>query len=321
MDRPLIRAMMGVTIACPEPEELINILGRVCGWEEVNRGDIDRELEDLWGIAKGSAGSKWVIMRSPKSERGMIRVVHGIDRDRTRPMGTRWSGVEIVVMNELDAVYNKLKDHPAFEALNHPTTYDSSDVGANIHRAFYGKGPGKTHLMFTMAVTKPTGGYDFPAAESAVGYIFSVPLVSTEYDRSLEFYKDKLGMISVLTNRQEDGLWHQTWKLPSGAVVELSILKGDAPGFGLGGVELQGYDSRFVDPIPLKVDRFDGGTCLATYTTEKIDTVFDVLRDSGVVQVLSGPKPVRQPPYNGMRAFSFLGPSGERMEISEADWG
>ena len=142
----------------------------------------------------------------------MIRVIKGKDRERTKPIGTRWSGVEIVVMNQVDELFEKLKDHPSFDVLSEPTTFDFSDVGANIHRGFHGKGPGKTHLMFTMEVTKPTGGYDFPSAEGIVGHIFSVPLVSTTYKASLEFYRDDIHMIPVLTDHLEDGLWHQEAK-------------------------------------------------------------------------------------------------------------
>ncbi len=320
MEKPLVTAMSGVTIACPGPDQLTDLLERICGWEVVNRGTIDDELESLWKIAKGSAGNQWVILRSPKSTRGMIRVVKGIDRERTRPIGTRWSGVEIVVMHEIDTLFDKLKDHPAFEVLSPPTTFDFSDVGANIHRGFHGKGPGKTHLMFTMEVTKPTGGYDFPSADATVGYIFSVPLVSTEYELSLEFYRDDLGMVPMLTDRLEDGLWHKVWNLPSGTVVELSILKGDAPGFGLGGVELQGYDGQHIDPVPFGFDRFDGGTCLTTYTAENLDQTFKVISESNAAQILSSPTAISQPPYDGLRAFSFMGISGERMEITEKGW-
>lgn len=319
-DNPLIKSMMGVTIACPRPSELIEMIEGIFEWDEVARGPINRELETLWGITEGSAGSDWRIYRSPNMVRGMIRVVQGIERERTRPIGTRWSGVEIVAMHEVDILFDKLKDHPAFEVLSEPTTFDFADVGANVHRGFHGKGPGKTHLMFTMEVTKPTAGYEFPRADSTVGFIFSVPLVSSEYEKSLGFYQKELGMISMLTDRLEDGLWHQVWKLPRGAVVDLSILKGDAPGFGLGGVELQGYDAQHIDAIPFQPDRFDGGSCLATYTADDLDRVYEVVSQYDAAKVLSAPLPIQQAPYNGARAFSFLGPSGERMEITETGW-
>ncbi len=312
--------MMGVTIACPRPNDLNQMIEDIFEWDEVARGTVDASFESLWGIAAGSAGSEWSIYRSPNMERGMIRVVEGIERKRTRPMGTRWSGVEIVAMNDVDGLFERLKDHPEFELLSPPITFDFSDVGANIHRGFHGKGPGKTHLMFTMEVTKPTAGYEFPHADSTVGFIFSVPLVSSTYEKSLNFYQNELGMISMLTDRLEEGLWHKVWKLPPGAIVDISILKGDAPGFGLGGVELQGYDAQHIDPIPFRPEHFDGGTCLATYTTDHLDRVHDVISKSDSATILSDPAPIAQAPYDGARAFCFLGPSGERMEITEKSW-
>ena len=68
--------------------------------------------------------------------------------------------------------------------------------------------------MFTMEVTKPTSGYDFPSAHSQDGHIFSVPLVAKKYSESLSFYKNEIGMIPVLTDHLVEGLWHKTWKIP-----------------------------------------------------------------------------------------------------------
>jgi len=50
---------------------------------------------------------------------------------------------------------------------------------------------------------------------------------------------------------------HELFGLPRGAHVALDILKGDAPGTGLGGIELQGYDAALIDPEPAVPDRFD----------------------------------------------------------------
>ena len=223
---PLVTLMNGVTISCPNPLEFKDFLINVFNWELLNEGKISKKIEKHWGIEFGSAGNEWYILHSPKSNRGMIRIIKGINRERTRPLGTRWSGVEIVVMSGIDELFNKINKTSSFESLSTPTTFDFSDVGANIHRGFHGKGPGKTHLMFTMEVTKPTAGYEFPSSHSQVGHIFSVPLVAREYNESLSFYKNEIGMIPVLTDQLNEGLWHKTWKIPNGSPVDISILKG-----------------------------------------------------------------------------------------------
>ena len=320
MSKPLVTAMVGMTIGTTEPDGLIELLNDVMGWEKFREGAVDSALERLWGIEAGSAGESFAIYRSPGADRGMIRVISGRERERTRPMGIRWSGVEIVVMEDLDGLHAELESRPQFTTIREPTQADFEGVGANIHRFCHGRAPGGTHLMYTMEVTAPTGDYDFPSAEARVGHIFDIPLVTDDYARAFGFYRDELGMVPMLEDRLEGGLWHYAWSLPEGAVVDLSILKGDAPNFGLGGIELQGYDSRFIDPIPVVDGQFDGGACLATYTTRDIDAIYDVVSESANATVISEPQSHDGAPYGGGRAFCFAGPGGERFEICESPW-
>ncbi len=317
-ERPLVRAMAGMTISCSQPDQLIELISRDMGWQLICEGRIDASLEKLWGIAAGSAGERFSVYGSPGSSRGMIRVVGGTDRVRTRPMGTRWTGVEIVVMEDLDGLHQSLEARDDFTTIKAPAEADFTDAGANIHRFFHGHAPGGTHLMFTMAVTAPEADYDFPAAPSRVGYIFDIPLVSSDYPRSFEFLRDVLGMEPLLEDAFDEGIWHEAWHLPAGAHVDLAILKGDAENFGLGGIELQGYDPIHIDPIPVVNHHFDGGACLATYTAKDVAAVHSAVAACSDVVVLS--EPASCAAYGGSQAFCFLGPSGERYEICEQLW-
>ena len=318
-ERPAVKAMTGVTIACEAPERLEDILRGPMGWELCCEGEIEPHTESLWGIEAGSAGQHFAVYRSKGASRGMIRVVAGMERQRSRPIGTRWSGVEIVVTRDLNRLYDRLHDHDHFTMIKAPLDADFSDVGASIHQAFYGRGPGGTHLMFTMLVSAPDG-YDFPTAEAPVGHVFDVPLVSANFEQSVRFYRDRLGMIPTLTDVLTDGIWHDAWDLPAGTRVDLMILKGDAPKFGLGGIELQGYDQSIIDPISMVANRFDGGSCLTTYTSTDIEATYSAVISSPDATVLSDIRCYQDPPYNGGRAFCFLGPGGERLEICETLW-
>ena len=57
------------------------------------------------------------ILRSKGSNRGMIRVVKGNERIRQSPMSTRWSGIEIVVMDDLVGLCKTLQNHYDFEVV------------------------------------------------------------------------------------------------------------------------------------------------------------------------------------------------------------
>jgi catechol 2,3-dioxygenase-like lactoylglutathione lyase family enzyme len=317
MDKPLVTAMTCMTIATPDPDNLAAFMTDGMGWEIRAAGPIDPAMETAWGIEPGSAGEDFTLFASPGANRGMIRVVRGPARFPSRQIGARWSGVEIVVMRDIDGLCERLCADPSFTLTKPPENADFSDVGANIHRFFHGRPSCGTHFMFTMAITQPRE-YPFPAAEADVGHIFSIPLVSADYGRSFSFYKDTLGMIPMLEDHLEGGLWHSTWGLPEGLAVELSILKGDAPGLGHGGIELQGYESSVIDPAPLVPGHFDGGSCMGTYTTADIELLHRTVSASPDARVLSTPAPIAAAPYHGARVFAFQGPGGERIEICEA---
>lgn len=317
--KPLVTAMIGVTISCTDPDAMTRMFVDALGWEIATHGKIDTELEACWGIASGSAGTEFALLRSPGADRGMLRVVAGAERIRSRPIAARWAGVEVLVTRDLDQLFEQLDRHTSFATLHRPFDMDWSEFGSNVHRAFLGAGPGSTHLVFTMALTKPEGR-SFPAAAARVGHIFDVPLISGEFERSSRFYQQTLGMVPFLESRFDSGLWHELWQIPDGSPVALDILKGDAPGTGLGGIELQGYDAALIDPEPARRDRLDGGACMVTYTSTDLDAAYRAVTNAKDAIALSSPRSTGASGYQGSRGFAFLGPCGERLEICDSIW-
>lgn len=317
MTKPLVTSMACVTISCPEPNKLINLITEVWDWEIFCHNELSQTHENLWGIKNNSAGIKNTILRSKGSDRGMIRVVEGKQRIRQSPMSTRWSGIEIVVMDDLVGLCKSLQNHYNFEVVKPVDEADFTHAGANVHKFFHGIGPGLTHMMFTMAVTEPEE-YAFPESPNRVGHIFDVHLDVDKKDDSRDFYHKTLAMDMVFDDMLEEGLFFDTWDLDaSSPSVQMSIFKGDADGFGLGGIEMRSFDSSTMDPTPPIPHTFDGGTCMTTFTVKDIDKVFAVLSESGSSDVLSSPKKINSSPYNGGKAFAVLGPKGERLEFSE----
>ena len=317
-DHPLVKALLGMTLACDEPETLVSLFVDAVGWEITERGAIDRALEQRWGVAAGSAGDHYWVLSAPGADRGRLRVVHGHDRVRSRPVATRWAGLEVLVMRDIDALCERMVDHGGFRVMQPPFDMDWSEFDSNVHRAFVGYAPGGTHMIFTMAVTKPKGR-DFPRADSDVGHIFDVPLITGDYAASADFYRRTLGMTPFLESKFSAGPWHTLWSIPEGETVILDILKGDAPDTGLGGIEMQAYSPEFIDAEGASRDRFDGGAAMATYSTTELDAAFAAVSDSEAATVLSEPAPLAQWPYLGRAGFCFQGPTGERVEIVAAD--
>ncbi len=319
-EQPLVVALAGMTIATPDVDALARIFTHYFEWQVLAEGTVSAAEERAWGIAPGSAGKRFVIVRTPDGTRGMVRIVQGTTRQRVRPVTPRWAGVEIIVSRDIDALFERVRECRDFVPLRDPMSMDWSDFGSNVHRAFLGRAPGGTHLALTMGVTKPKGR-EFPAAQAWVGHVFDVPLMTADFERSSRFYREVLGMVPFLTSRFTGGLgWHELFGLPAGVEVRLDILKGDAPGTGLGGIEMQGYDASLIDDVPVDATRFDGGACMVTYTSKDIDATYAAVAASPLAKVLSTPAPVEAAPYRGGRAFTFLGPDGERFEVCEGLW-
>ncbi len=314
-----VTALSCITLASPDPETCAHLLTAGFGWERWVESRISPQLERQWGLARGAAGPRSVILRSPGIDRGMLRLVQGGTRVRSRRFAARWAGVEMVVSRDLDDLWEKVRVFPGFDPRQPPQTMDWSSFGSNLHRAFIGIGPGGTHLALTMGLTQPVGR-EFPKAAAQVGHVFELPLITAEFERSLQFYREALGMTPILSSSFDRGPWHALWQLREPTPVRLDILKGDVPGTGLGGIELTGYDADLIDPEPAIVDQFDGGTCMVTYTTPDIEAAFRAVARDPRARVLSEPHLIDDAPYGGVRCFAFLGPDGERVELIAATW-
>ncbi len=309
-----------MTYACSDPARMVALLSDVFGWETLCAGVIDTHLESLWGIAPGSVGETFTVLRSPGSDRGMIRVVAGENRKRPASMSTRWSGVEIVVMEDIEGLHEKLEAHPDFVVGREPKTIDFTDAGANVHTYFYVYPPGGTHFMLTMARTEARD-YNFPSSPNPVGHIFDVHLDADRDGPTRRFYEETLGLVAVFDEDMTEGLFYETWDIPAGSPATLILHKGDAPKYGLDGIEMRLFDKAVMDPLPAVADRFDPGSCMTTYACTDIDAVFQVVSESDLATVLSDPQTINVEPYTGASVFVFLGPEGERMEICDKLWG
>jgi len=121
-----VNSLLAVTIASPQPEALSELLTAGLGWELLDEGALAAAHERQWGVAPRSAGNHWRVLRAPGSTRGMIRLVRGGERPRSRRFAARWAGVEMVVSHDIDGLWESLQRFAAFDPWKSPLTMDWS---------------------------------------------------------------------------------------------------------------------------------------------------------------------------------------------------
>jgi hypothetical protein len=257
MTRPLVIALAGMTVTCSDTGRFADFLADLWGWEVRSRGALSPDSQSLWRIEPRSAGAAFTIDRSAGAERGMIRIVDGPERKRTHQRTARWDGLEVVVMEDIDGLHEAMTGHAESEPFGPVAQYDFTAQGNNIHRAFSSRLPGGTHVTMTMAVTEPKGRR-FHSAKARVGHIFEVPATTPNYRRCRRFYEDTLCMTPTLESSSDDGPMHRACDIEAGSIYWLGILKGGAPGEGLGAIEPHGCDGEYIDSDPADLARFDG---------------------------------------------------------------
>lgn len=310
-----IHSLLCLTISCREPKSLENILLNGFDWEIYSKSKISKILNNHIDNKNNLLNTELNIYRSPNSKIGMIRILKGENRIRKKQRSFRWGGFEVVVMNDLDKLFNKLIEFDDFIPISPPENYDFTNANSNIHRAFSAKLPGGTHATFTMKITEPKNRL-FPISNSQVGHIFEIPLNTSDYIKTRKFYEEELGMFKILETFSNNGPLHKSWKIPAGENYSLGIFKSSGSDSGLGSIEIHGCRKNFLDQELDFESNLDGGACIVTFSVENILNLYSFLKDlkMGVSPLIK----LNESPYNGNPAFFVNGPNNEKIEFVES---
>jgi catechol 2,3-dioxygenase-like lactoylglutathione lyase family enzyme len=283
---PLIDALLGATVLVEDPPAAAAALETVLGWERppANRVNAPPSLT----------------VRSPGTERGMIRLLEGQEGPRSADLREGWSSVELVV-RDVDQLAARIDASDDFELRTPPVTFDLTNVGSNVHRAAIAWGPGNLLMAFTMALTQPRGR-KFTSTGSDVGPIFSVGLRTADLDTCAGLYRKALHMQVLLEVAWRSGQWHRIWNVPEGEQAALRLLKGAGEGTGLGTIEVQSFPRALLRPPLLP------GISRVTYRTRDADAARRAAERVGeVIDADSS-------------SFVMVGSTGEKLEVVESGW-
>jgi catechol 2,3-dioxygenase-like lactoylglutathione lyase family enzyme len=276
MTPPLLRALRAVTLA-------------VAGVPAVAR-----HLRALLGYVELDHDADSVLLGAPGVGRGLIRLVSGPDGAAPAGLAPRWGAVEVVVA-DAHAVY-RAADEQELQILAGPTDVDLSEYGSNVHRCVIVALPGGATIACTQAITRPRGR-EFTPVSGRSGPVFAAHLRTGDAGAALDFYRDVLGMVAFFDGTWSGGFFHQLWRMPAGPGLRMVLLKGDAPGTGLGSIELQGHDPAMLDPGTRD------SVLSATFTATDLARVEDAARAASMAVRTDGP------------ALCVSGPAGETLRV------
>lgn len=268
------------------------------GLYEVNKGTVSDGVATSWG-APAMAGRPWVMMRcESKDPTFRIRIVQVDPVPGYRAMAT-WGLNAIEMISEDIYAVNERVLSAGFDVIGEPRPL--SEAYASVH-AMQVKGPGEEVFYYASDMTGENE-FDLITPKSPVDRIFNAVVGTPNIRGSRAFYNHVLGMTL-------GGLQEFKVRMVSDALGydrDIAIEMGGAKGRWAGSsIEFDAYPVGLSGPRPRAPGQLPPGVSMMSLATDDFDSID--------VSYAAAPAVL----YGGGRAATFVGPSGEWVEIIEA---
>lgn len=275
------------------------------GWQTLADGEVDAPLAELWGV-RPEAHPRFVLLASPGSTRGFVRLVAGED-DASSSFDRAGLFNAELLCSDVEALFERLQRSRAFRTLSSPNTYDLSPTGGAVSRSFATRGPGGAGIFFTQYLSVPPPR-TLPRCEHLVGPMFNSAVAVADAGAMASFYEGVLGMGRRFEMLIAQPAVNRILGLPDDRAFHMVVYKGEGDGL----VEVDVHDRSL--PVRASGDgRLLPGNSGLTLEARGIDPI---LERAGPWR-RSGPRAPAAPPYEGRRAARLEGPAGEHIELLE----
>ncbi len=266
------------------------------GLELVECAPVAADMAASWD-APGVAGAAMAMLRPVSGAPCFLRLVEQPlppDYRPTRSFG--WNAFEITVQDVFG--WPDRLTGSGFEIVGPPREID----GLPYFVAMQMLGRGR-EMIYLNEVRSNTPGSDLPKAASPVDHIFIVILATDDREAAMRWYQDGLNLDAGGVYTIEYTMINNAFGLPAGTQSTISMLqKGRLPI-----VEVDGYPDA-ATPRATAAGMLPPGNALVTLAVDGLD------RDLTFIT----PPEVRDGPfYDGRRAATVRGPSGELLELVE----
>ena len=296
-DKARIGPYAGGTIVTPDIDAASAPYVQYLKYSERAAGTVSRAMAQSWGAA-AMEGRRFRVLGAASGSAQFIRFVEGKALPGYKPMTTfGWNALEITVQ-DVDALPAHIVGSP-FETLGEPRNLSSTD---NI-RAMQVRGLADEVLYLTQ-IKDAVDTQRLPRAHAFVDHIFIVILGSRDFEASRAFYDSNFTV--------QVGAAFPARVRPLNKAFGLDIeTKHQICTIALHGKNLIELDDFPKGAVPRA--RGDGELpCSLGLVSMEVDSL-----DKVTLKPFTAPAAIAEAPYDGRRAATYVGSSGELLELIE----
>jgi len=289
----MLKSIVIVTISVLNLGSIEDAYKDYLGYTAIDKGALTTEVADAWDAGK-MTGHNYLVMQPSSSEQVYLRFIENPTTEGHAAMTTHgWNATELLVKDP-DTLAKQLADSP-FTIIGPP-----KDLWAapNAPRAMQVRGPNDEILYLTRH-----SGFTYNAF---VDRVFIMVMAGPSMANLTDYYSSKMGLgvgdpkpfaISVISRAQN---------LPADTTYPLAIATVSKRFL----VELDEYPASS-GPRPVTDGYLPPGTSMVTFEVEDLDAFNVAWRAT--------PRKLDGLTYRGRRTAVTVGPSGEWIELLEAD--
>lgn len=269
------------------------------GLYEVNKGTLSAGVAESWGTP-AMVGRPWVMMRCESGDETFrVRLVQVDPVPGYRAMATWGLNAIEMISSDIYAVNERVLS-AGFDVIGEPRPL--SEAYASVH-AMQVKGPGEEVFYYAGDVTGENE-FGLITPKSLVDRAFNAVIGTPNIKASRAFYGTVLGMSVGDISKFKVRMVADALGYSRDIAIEMGGVRGTRPGSSL---EFDAYPVALSGPRPRAAGQLPPGVSMVSLATSDFDAID--------VSYIAAPAVL----YGGGRAATFVGPSGEWVELIEEE--
>jgi hypothetical protein len=296
---PALHRIKMATVNVPDVGQWSALYKEWLDYQVVEQGEVPAALAASWG-APSSASQRYVVMAPASGTDVFIRAVEGDRVPGYRAMTTwGWNAIEIII-DDIDALYAKLKDSP-FEFIGLPAS-----LGArypSIH-AMQVKGPGEEVLYLTTE-TGDRSTSPLPLPGGLVDRPFIMVVAGPDIEAMRDWWTSSFNLLPQTINPSLGKLARNAQNTVTDAVFTISLVYLQQHGNIL---QLDGYPATTTSR-PRAPGQLPPGVAMTSFDVADLDTLN--------LPYIAPPIRIDGAVYEGRRVATTIAPGGALVELIE----